>query len=243
MRKRVNSIWSAEKQAELERSALEGLSASLIAERIGVTKDAVTSRCRRYGITLKSEIRSYHGRPHLANGLRFIKKDDLKTMRARRVTALLPVLSEKQLETFEAKFLPEPNSGCWLWHGSTTGRGYGGVRIDGKYYQAHRVSYFIRNGKIPDGLVLDHLCRVRCCVNPDHLEPVTDKVNLGRSPFFYSKHCPHGHLFDEENTYIRKSGRRDCRGCQRLSSRRFSARKKAARIAAKHGAYHAEVAA
>lgn len=77
---------------------------------------------------------------------------------------------------FEANIYREPNSGCWLWAGADNGVGYGKFR--GKY--AHRVSYEMRHGSIPTGLHIDHLCRVRCCVNPDHLEPVTNKENAQR---------------------------------------------------------------
>ena len=78
---------------------------------------------------------------------------------------------------------PEPNTGCWLWTGPVTGGGYGqisiGRRIDG-FRPAHRVSYELHVGPIPAGLDLDHLCRVKICVNPAHLEPVTRRENLMR---------------------------------------------------------------
>ena len=80
------------------------------------------------------------------------------------------------LEGFEAKIHFEPNSGCWLWAGADNGVGYGKYR--GKY--AHRVAYEAARGAIPEGMFLDHLCRVRCCVNPDHLEPVTNVENIRR---------------------------------------------------------------
>jgi len=72
--------------------------------------------------------------------------------------------------------IPEPNSGCWLWEGGMTRDGYG--LLSGA--RASIVSFTAFGGVIPSGLVLDHLCRVRCCVNPDHLEPVTVKVNTNR---------------------------------------------------------------
>ena len=84
------------------------------------------------------------------------------------------------LERFEAKFEPEPNSGCWLWTAHENGLGYGQFYYKGKPRGAHRVSYQLYVGEIPEGLVLDHLCRVTNCVNPDHLEPVTQKENLMR---------------------------------------------------------------
>lgn len=69
---------------------------------------------------------------------------------------------------------------CWVWQRSLTTPGYGQVRIDGKLHHAHRVYYESANGPIPDGLDLDHLCRVRACVNPTHLEPVSRAVNIQR---------------------------------------------------------------
>src|SRR3546814_13148756 len=81
---------------------------------------------------------------------------------------------------------PEPNSGCWLWTGYTNGDGYGGITIgirsDGsrRFARAHRISFELYRGPIPDGLELDHKCRVRCCVNPDPREPVTHRPNVLR---------------------------------------------------------------
>ena len=78
------------------------------------------------------------------------------------------------------KISPEPNSGCWLWLGAVTENGYGSIRFKKKITPAHRVSYTLFKGEIPAGFELDHLCRVRCCINPDHLEPVLHKVNVHR---------------------------------------------------------------
>lgn len=82
------------------------------------------------------------------------------------------------------RIIPEPNSGCWLWLGGISERGYGRVAHNGKQYSAHRVSYEATFGAVPDGLVIDHLCRVHGCVNPHHLEVVTQRENIfrGRSP-------------------------------------------------------------
>src|SRR5262245_28915102 len=70
----------------------------------------------------------------------------------------------------ESRSEPEPNSGCLLWTGRISGQGYGGINVDGKPLRAHRLAYELAHGPIPPGLTLDHLCRVRTCVNPDHLE-------------------------------------------------------------------------
>lgn len=87
------------------------------------------------------------------------------------------------LDRFEDKYMPEPNSGCWLWLASLRANGYGQVGRGGRgsgMELAHRAAYNLYVGPIPDGLVLDHLCRVRACVNPAHLEPVTNTENLRR---------------------------------------------------------------
>ena len=118
---------------------------------------------------------------------------------------------------------------CWLWQGVTS-NGYGRfpVKRDGKprYLLAHRVAYEELVGPIPEGLQLDHLCRVHSCVNPDHLEAVTGSENclrglLGRLRV-WKTHCPHGHPYDEVNTYVGPSGRRDCRACNRISQLKHS---------------------
>lgn len=123
---------------------------------------------------------------------------------------------------------------CWLWGGqilqdSGYGRVFLGYRwIDGRRRQtwarAHRYSFELLVGPIPEGLTLDHLCRVRHCVNPAHLEPVTIGVNVlrGFGPGALSKrktHCLRGHPFDTENT-LYCQGFRYCRACMRLRRRR-----------------------
>jgi HNH endonuclease/NUMOD3 motif len=75
---------------------------------------------------------------------------------------------------------PVPFSGCWLWVRSLNTSGYAQTRIGKKHRVVHRVAYELKHGPVPDGLELDHLCRVRCCINPDHVEPVTRKVNALR---------------------------------------------------------------
>ena len=122
-------------------------------------------------------------------------------------------------ERIQKKIEPEPTSGCWLWVGATSSHGYGGVSYGGRSMPAHRAVYLMTGGQIPDGLDLDHLCRVRSCVNPRHLEPVTRKENLHRGPSTLSAihtaktHCPAGHPFSAANTYYRKQGYRRCRAC------------------------------
>lgn len=84
-------------------------------------------------------------------------------------------------ERLRSKIAAEPNSGCWLWEGKIAKRTrYGVVYLDGRHQYAHRAVYSLLVGPIPQGLQIDHLCRVRACVNPDHLEPVTQHENLLR---------------------------------------------------------------
>jgi hypothetical protein len=104
-------------------------------------------------------------------------------------------------------------SGCWLWQRSTNRDGYARAGINGRVLSIHRLTYEMVVGPIPDGLQLDHLCRVRNCVNPEHLEPVTPLVNVMRSPHTLASinsaksHCPKDHEYTEENTYTRPGSR------------------------------------
>ena len=111
---------------------------------------------------------------------------------------------------------------CWLWMGKTA-TGYGRLKVKGREIQAHRFAYELLVGSIPDGLELDHLCRVRHCVKPTHLEPVTRRVNILRGEGKAAKlaratHCIHGHPFDFLNTYAYK-GHRFCKLCKSLRQR------------------------
>lgn len=112
---------------------------------------------------------------------------------------------------------------CWNWTATRCRGGYGQFRLDGKIQRAHRVSYLHLVGEIPAGLELDHLCRNRACVNPDHLEPVTRRENTIRGAAgevnarreLSRTHCKRGHAFDEQNTLWSK-GRRYCRPCRAI---------------------------
>lgn len=105
---------------------------------------------------------------------------------------------------------------CWVWLGRTTKRGYGVFRVDGREIRAHRWSWEALVGDIPEGIVLDHLCRNHPCVNPDHLEPVTRAENTRRGPIpkrnASRTHCPARHPYSDENTVIH-NGTRHCRIC------------------------------
>ena len=124
------------------------------------------------------------------------------------------------------KFLLD-ESGCWLWAaGSQFGYGITHLKENGRWKQkkAHRVFYELFVGSIPEGLTIDHLCRTTLCVNPDHLEPVTQAANNRRAPTWFGNrtHCIHGHEFTPENTYPHpyRPNIRDCRECRRDASRR-----------------------
>ena len=130
------------------------------------------------------------------------------------------------LERFEEKFIPEPNSGCWLWLADVNHKGYGRFRVGKKKPHAHRVSYELYKGSIPDGFDIDHLCRNHQCVNPDHLEAVTRGENLRRGlgnkgdVNRNKTHCPRGHEYTRENTYINPAGSRECRTCKAMFRKR-----------------------
>ena len=108
-------------------------------------------------------------------------------------------------------------SGCWVWGAATDPTGYARFADGGKLWRAHRWAYERFVGPIPEGLDLDHLCRVRNCVNPEHLEAVTRRVNLLRAHVIGKTHCPQGHSY--EGGYIDPRGSRRCRECHRIRSR------------------------
>ncbi len=133
-------------------------------------------------------------------------------------------------DRFWLKVTPEPNSGCWLWIGSTTSKGYGsfnlGMRVGRQRTGvAHKMTYealghrIARARKKRKRIVLDHKCRTRCCVNPWHLEAVPEPINIARGESPSAKHgrkthCPRGHAYTVENTYVRHR-KRYCRACRR----------------------------
>jgi HNH endonuclease len=124
------------------------------------------------------------------------------------------------LERFMRKV--QKSDGCWLWTASGNGHGYGQFRHNGTTRAAHRVAYELMIGPIPSGLHIDHLCRVRLCVNPAHLEAVTQRENNCRADagkYWAAKtHCPRGHEYSPGNTAVLRSGSRICKVCRRARS-------------------------
>ncbi len=127
-------------------------------------------------------------------------------------------------ERFWNKVVPEPNSGCWLWTGSTDTSGYGLFRVDRRLQKTHRWAFMNLVGPIEAPLVLDHLCRETACCNPQHLERVTRQVNTlrGQTPAAANAaktHCPRGHAYAGTNLLQGSWHRgRACRECKRLDA-------------------------
>jgi hypothetical protein len=136
-------------------------------------------------------------------------------------------------ERFWAKVSVDPETGCWLWIAGLYWDGYGKFSVQRQHRRAHRVAYEALVGLIPDGLVVDHVrergCASRACVNPSHLELVTQQTNVARGDaasvtrarFRRITHCPKGHPYEGDNLYQRSGGRRICRACAREASSRY----------------------
>lgn len=154
---------------------------------------------------------------------------------------LMNFLDERLPTRFWDKCMPEPNSGCWLWTGGHNGDGYGVYRVQtergGVTVRAHQAAYLASHGTVPAGLEIDHLCRVRGCVNPQHLEAVTHAVNMQRSEAAEATRrmyasmtvCRNGiHTLTPQNVRWRFGGTRwQCRECQRAHDRKRRARRAA----------------
>lgn len=131
-----------------------------------------------------------------------------------------------------ARRLLATKSGCWIWTGARNDSGYGVANNE----RVHRLTYLALVGPIPEGMELDHLCRVRECASPRHLEAVTHRVNWRRgmhrnAVIFRGEGCSQGHEYTEANTYYRrdKYGVRQCRRCKADWMARSAARRRAPR--------------
>lgn len=128
-------------------------------------------------------------------------------------------IAEPKVERFWAKVDKDGPNGCWVWTGARDKRNYGLVnRREWDTVLAHRISYSLVVGEIPEELTLDHLCRNTSCVNPDHLEPVTQRENVrrGMAPAGINARkteCDYGHPYDDANTWWDKRGNRVCKIC------------------------------
>jgi hypothetical protein len=148
------------------------------------------------------------------------------------------------MKSVEARFMEkvsiDPNSGCWLWTGALDSDGYGNFRVgsvkDGtrRVVSSYKWAYENYVGMVPEGLELDHLCRVRKCCNPEHLEPVTRSVNqlrgLNGQP---ALECKNGHVFTDETTYRKTDGKRQCLICRKEKINKWYQKNKARVLARK----------
>jgi hypothetical protein len=136
-------------------------------------------------------------------------------------------------ERFQNKVGPTDENGCWPWAGTLHQWGYGRFHLNGGNRNAHRVAWVMENGPIPEGLYIDHLCRNRKCVNPEHLEAVTNRENIlrGTAPAALNSRkrvCLRGHEYTDDNTYVTPTGARKCRTCERARWKRKNLLRRAA---------------
>jgi hypothetical protein len=134
-------------------------------------------------------------------------------------------LTQKELERLWSNVSMD-GAGCWIWTGLRFQAGYGNFSLESKSAYTHRIMYMIFVGSIPQGLHTDHLCRVRECCNPEHLEVVTCRENILRSPIAPAAinaaktHCKRGHSLSGDNLELLEDGGRRCRTCAIAAARK-----------------------
>jgi hypothetical protein len=137
----------------------------------------------------------------------------------------------------EERFWPKVNktapNGCWEWTACTNELGYGWIAAgtrQGRHLKAHRVSYALAFGEVPEGMSVLHRCDNPLCVKPSHLflgtqaDNMADMIRKGRKVTHAASHCPQGHPYEGENVYIDPAGKKHCRACNREAQRRYHAR-------------------
>jgi hypothetical protein len=146
----------------------------------------------------------------------------------------IPPLSPKDVSRFWSKVVIDTAQTCWLWQAARSKDGYGVMRVGDTFCYAHRIVYTLFHGQIPADMVIDHTCRTPHCVNPNHLEVVTNEENVRRGSTRMTT-CRKGHPRDEVHSYtveLKRNGRsytrRLCRPCQREYNRRYKLKKAAA---------------
>jgi hypothetical protein len=145
-------------------------------------------------------------------------------------------VAERLWPRFELK----PDTGCWMWQGADNGKGYGQIWMNGRMRRVHRIAYLLTFGPLPADKQIDHLCRERACLNPEHMQVVSNRENVARGNgpgalAARTNRCKNGHEFTPENTYHythsqSKGGGpgRRCNTCHAATNRAYKQRQKAA---------------